>query len=135
MYRQRQNFELLSSVATVFRRHRQLPMIPVSHVIILPLAHAPTSCRLFLWHRSLEIDINFQSEKEPRWPSRKVGVGGLQVPNPIPLKIYHARGHVKSYVLAKRPPVGVAWKFGDGYQLRCRPRHLTKVQNYEVRPK
>ncbi|GBO46702.1 hypothetical protein AVEN_95959-1 [Araneus ventricosus] len=22
-----------------------------------------------------------------------------------------------------------------GYQLRCRPRHLTAVQNYEVRPK
>ncbi|GBM92629.1 hypothetical protein AVEN_136210-1 [Araneus ventricosus] len=25
------------------------------------------------------------------------------------------------------------WK--GGYQLRCRPRHLISVQNYEVRPK
>ncbi|GBM45016.1 hypothetical protein AVEN_98869-1 [Araneus ventricosus] len=33
---------------------------------------------------------------------------------------------------ACRFPVGVAWKFGEGgCQLRCRPRHLTEVQNYE----
>ncbi|GBL80318.1 hypothetical protein AVEN_90487-1 [Araneus ventricosus] len=43
--------------------------------------------------------------------------------------------HVKSYVVVKRPQVGVTWKFGEGCQLRCRPRHLTAVQNYEVRPK
>ncbi|GBM42452.1 hypothetical protein AVEN_139887-1 [Araneus ventricosus] len=35
----------------------------------------------------------------------------------------------------KRPPIGVAWKFGEGCELRCRPRHLTVVQNYEVREK
>ncbi|GBN89144.1 hypothetical protein AVEN_182994-1 [Araneus ventricosus] len=42
--------------------------------------------------------------------------GGLQVRNPIPLKIRRAWGllHAKSYVVAKRPPVGVAWKFGEG---------------------
>ncbi|GBM82901.1 hypothetical protein AVEN_230468-1 [Araneus ventricosus] len=41
--------------------------------------------------------------------------------------------HAKSYVEAKRLPVGVAWKLGEGCQRRC--RHLTVVQNYEVRPK
>ncbi|GBM32202.1 hypothetical protein AVEN_131594-1 [Araneus ventricosus] len=41
--------------------------------------------------------------------------GGLQVRNPIPLKIRRVWGllHAKSYVVAKRPPVGVAWKFGE----------------------
>ncbi|GBM71092.1 hypothetical protein AVEN_146306-2-1, partial [Araneus ventricosus] len=35
--------------------------------------------------------------------------------NPIPLKIRHVWGllHVKSYVVAKRLPVGVARKFGE----------------------
>ncbi|GBN08687.1 hypothetical protein AVEN_203079-1, partial [Araneus ventricosus] len=51
----------------------------------------------------------------------------------MPLKTRRAWGllHAKSYAVAKRPPVGVAWKFGEGCQLRCRPRHLTVVQNYE----
>ncbi|GBM72179.1 hypothetical protein AVEN_184510-1, partial [Araneus ventricosus] len=44
------------------------------------------------------------------------GAGGFQFRNPIPLKIRRVLGllHVKSYVMAKRPPVGVAWKFGEG---------------------
>ncbi|GBM61719.1 hypothetical protein AVEN_120568-1 [Araneus ventricosus] len=52
----------------------------------------------------------------PRWPSGKVGTGGSQVRNPIPLKIRRVWGllHAKSYVVAKRPPVGVARKFGEG---------------------
>ncbi|GFV19162.1 hypothetical protein TNCV_3223801 [Trichonephila clavipes] len=35
----------------------------------------------------------------------------------------------------KCPPVGVQWKLGEvgASQLRCRSRHLTEVQNYEVR--
>ncbi|GFT07566.1 hypothetical protein TNCV_4045321 [Trichonephila clavipes] len=34
----------------------------------------------------------------------------------------------------KNPPVSVVWKLGKkGRQLRCCPRHLTMVQNYEVR--
>ncbi|GBO05857.1 hypothetical protein AVEN_151555-1 [Araneus ventricosus] len=40
--------------------------------------------------------------------------------------------HAKSYVVAKRPLVGVAWTLGEGCQLSCRPRHLTVVQNDEV---
>ncbi|GFY07406.1 hypothetical protein TNCV_5085911 [Trichonephila clavipes] len=32
-----------------------------------------------------------------------------------------------------RPLVGVVWRLGEGCQLRCRPRHLTMVQNYVVR--
>ncbi|GBM45030.1 hypothetical protein AVEN_98880-1 [Araneus ventricosus] len=56
-----------------------------------------------------------------------LGLGGLvvrpqlwgrrvQVRNPILLKIRRVWGllHVKSYVVAKRPPVGVACKFGKG---------------------
>ncbi|GBL90991.1 hypothetical protein AVEN_184387-1 [Araneus ventricosus] len=54
----------------------------------------------------------------PRWPSGKVSALGprFQVRNPIPLKIRRVWGllHAKSYVVAKRPPVGVAWKFGEG---------------------
>ncbi|GFX56408.1 hypothetical protein TNCV_2243401 [Trichonephila clavipes] len=34
--------------------------------------------------------------------------------------------------MLKCPPVGVVEKLGEGYQLRCRPRHLTMVQNNEV---
>ncbi|GBN35364.1 hypothetical protein AVEN_225762-1 [Araneus ventricosus] len=55
-------------------------------------------------------------------PNRIKGRGGLvagsrfQVRNPIPLKIHRVWGplHAKSYVVAKRPPVGVTWKFGEG---------------------
>ncbi|GBN55482.1 hypothetical protein AVEN_139556-1 [Araneus ventricosus] len=42
--------------------------------------------------------------------------------------------HAKSYVVANRPPVGAAWKLGGG-GVRCRSRHLTVAQHYEVRPK
>ncbi|GBL61887.1 hypothetical protein AVEN_72085-1 [Araneus ventricosus] len=38
--------------------------------------------------------------------------------------------HAKSYIGLKRLPVSVVRKC----QLRCRPRHLTVVQNYEVNP-
>ncbi|GBN63787.1 hypothetical protein AVEN_246654-1 [Araneus ventricosus] len=37
--------------------------------------------------------------------------------------------------MTKRPPVGVAWKFGEGVTDQVRSRHLTAVQNHEVRPK
>ncbi|GBM18459.1 hypothetical protein AVEN_66819-1 [Araneus ventricosus] len=52
----------------------------------------------------------------PRWPSGKVSTSGPEGRNPIPLKIRRVWGllHVKSYVVVKRPPVGVAWKFGEG---------------------
>ncbi|GFW32922.1 hypothetical protein TNCV_1774871 [Trichonephila clavipes] len=37
-----------------------------------------------------------------------------------------------SRALLKSSPIGVMWKLGEeGCQLRCRPRHLTKVQNYQ----
>ncbi|GBM06167.1 hypothetical protein AVEN_99512-1 [Araneus ventricosus] len=43
---------------------------------------------------------------------------------------------VKSCAEVKHPPVGVMSKLGKcGAKLRCRPRHLTAVQNYEVRSK
>ncbi|GBM92980.1 hypothetical protein AVEN_190073-1 [Araneus ventricosus] len=59
--------------------------------------------------------LSTRSER-PRWPRGKVSTVGSQAPNPIPPKIRHAWGllHAKSYVVAKRPPVGVAWKFGEG---------------------
>ncbi|GBN45664.1 hypothetical protein AVEN_147908-1, partial [Araneus ventricosus] len=42
--------------------------------------------------------------------------GGSQVRDLIPLKIRRVWGllHAKSYVVAKRPSVGVARKFGEG---------------------
>ncbi|GBM30663.1 hypothetical protein AVEN_203326-1 [Araneus ventricosus] len=50
------------------------------------------------------------------WEGLGSGAGGLRVRNPIPLKLRRVWGllHVKSYVAAKRPPVGVAWKFEEG---------------------
>ncbi|GBN61485.1 hypothetical protein AVEN_151852-1, partial [Araneus ventricosus] len=41
---------------------------------------------------------------------------GFQARNPIPLKIRRVWGllNAKSYVVVKRPPAGVAWKFGEG---------------------
>ncbi|GBN82277.1 hypothetical protein AVEN_55476-1 [Araneus ventricosus] len=40
----------------------------------------------------------------------------VTVRNPNPLKIRRVWGlsHAKSYVVAKRPPVGVVWKLGEG---------------------
>ncbi|GBL96912.1 hypothetical protein AVEN_182501-1 [Araneus ventricosus] len=73
-----------------------------------------------------------------RWHSGKVSALGLRVPDS---KSSYTKDppcmlQVKSYLVAKRPPVGVVWKFGEeGCQLRCRPRHLTAVRNYEVCPK
>ncbi|GBM06101.1 hypothetical protein AVEN_265164-1 [Araneus ventricosus] len=63
--------------------------------------------------------LNSQSPKlRPRWPSGKVSTAGpqSQVRNPIPLKIRRVWSllHDKSYVVAKRPPVGVTRKFGEG---------------------
>ncbi|GBN99027.1 hypothetical protein AVEN_268339-1 [Araneus ventricosus] len=42
--------------------------------------------------------------------------GGFQARNPIPLKIRSVMGLLpaKSYIATKLPPVGVAWKFGEG---------------------
>ncbi|GBL91110.1 hypothetical protein AVEN_184475-1 [Araneus ventricosus] len=55
----------------------------------------------------------------PLWPSGKASAlrqKGFQVRNPIPLKIRRVLGelHLKSYVMAKRPPAGVMRKFGEG---------------------
>ncbi|GBO12521.1 hypothetical protein AVEN_106248-1, partial [Araneus ventricosus] len=57
--------------------------------------------------------INYRNKKRPRWPNGKVSA---LAGNPIPLKIRRVWGllHAKSYAVAKRPPVGVAWKCGDG---------------------
>ncbi|GBL77177.1 hypothetical protein AVEN_12800-1 [Araneus ventricosus] len=48
--------------------------------------------------------------------SQSFGAIGFQVRDPISMKIRRVWGllHVKSYVLAKRPPVGVVRKFGEG---------------------
>ncbi|GBM01308.1 hypothetical protein AVEN_170356-1 [Araneus ventricosus] len=55
----------------------------------------------------------------PRWPSGKVSASGpesFHVGNPIPLNIRRVLGlfRAKSYVGVKRPPSGVALKFGEG---------------------
>ncbi|GBM63580.1 hypothetical protein AVEN_173079-1 [Araneus ventricosus] len=45
----------------------------------------------------------------------RLRAGGPQVRNPFPPKIRRVWGplHAKSYVVAKRPSAGVAWKFGE----------------------
>ncbi|GBM30168.1 hypothetical protein AVEN_134212-1 [Araneus ventricosus] len=58
----------------------------------------------------------------PRWPSGKVSVLGRRIPgsksdsteDPSCMGLLHA----KSYVVAKRPPVYVAWKSGEGVPAR-----------------
>ncbi|GBN46725.1 hypothetical protein AVEN_264906-1 [Araneus ventricosus] len=60
------------------------------------------------------------SFERPRWPSGKVSTPGPVVRDPIPLKIRRVSGllHAKSYVAAKRPPVDVERKFGEGMPAR-----------------
>ncbi|GFW60743.1 DUF4817 domain-containing protein [Trichonephila clavipes] len=48
----------------------------------------------------------------------------------MPLKTRHVDGHVKS-VEAQSSHVGLLWKLREW--LRCRPRYLIEVQNYEIR--
>ncbi|GBM47516.1 hypothetical protein AVEN_202707-1, partial [Araneus ventricosus] len=71
----------------------------------------------------------------PLWPSGKVSVSE---PEGSRLKTrFHRRSpvfvglrHAQSDMI-QRPSVGVVWKLREGEcQLRCRPRHLTAVQNY-----
>ncbi|GBM69977.1 hypothetical protein AVEN_207361-1 [Araneus ventricosus] len=62
------------------------------------------------------------------WGQRAPGSKPAYTEDPLCMGLLH----VKSYVEAKRLPVGVAWKLEEGCQRRCRP--LTMVQNYEVRP-
>ncbi|GBM18522.1 hypothetical protein AVEN_252299-1 [Araneus ventricosus] len=52
--------------------------------------------------------------------------------DPLRMWACHTLNHAQG---VKRPPVGMVWKFGEGFRLRCRPPHLTAVQNYKVRPK
>ncbi|GBO25007.1 hypothetical protein AVEN_124976-1 [Araneus ventricosus] len=73
----------------------------------------------YMYHSSTQHSTIPQNGR-PLWASGKVmalGAEGFEVRNSplkIPLKISLAWGmlHAKSYVVAKRSPVGVAWKFG-----------------------
>ncbi|GBM56675.1 hypothetical protein AVEN_154225-1 [Araneus ventricosus] len=60
--------------------------------------------------------LSFLKYVRPRWPSGKALTSGPEGRNTIPLKIRRVWGllHAKSYVVVKRPPVGVARKFGEG---------------------
>ncbi|GBO28066.1 hypothetical protein AVEN_37790-1, partial [Araneus ventricosus] len=77
----------------------------------------------------------------PRWPSGKISdsePAGFQARNPNPLKIPRVLGllHVKSYVggqTSSRWCGAETWR--GRCELRCRPRHLTVVQNCDARPK
>ncbi|GBL89145.1 hypothetical protein AVEN_14400-1 [Araneus ventricosus] len=81
-----------------------------------------------------------KTHQRPRWPSDKVSDSqpdGFQVRNTISLKIRRVLSllNVKSYVMANVLPLVWRGSLERGFQLRCCPRHLTVVQNYEVRPK
>ncbi|GBM08029.1 hypothetical protein AVEN_71467-1 [Araneus ventricosus] len=88
-------------------------------------------------HSSVSDTASFPINCRPRWlvarsQPRDRRIAGSK---PIPLKDPPCMGpvtlnHISS---GKRPPAGVAWKFGEGCQLRCRPRHLTAFK--DVRPK
>ncbi|GBM35986.1 hypothetical protein AVEN_78085-1 [Araneus ventricosus] len=74
--------------------------------------------------------------KRPLWSSGKVsalGPEGFQARNPIPQKIRLVLGilHVKSYVSGQ---MSSRWCGSSERecQIRCRPRHLTAAQNYDV---
>ncbi|GBM90573.1 hypothetical protein AVEN_153978-1 [Araneus ventricosus] len=77
----------------------------------------------------------------PRWPSGEIsalGPEGSRFETRFHRRstVYGACCTLNHNVVAKCPPVGVVWKFGEGVcQLRCHPYHMTVVQNYEVRPK
>ncbi|GBM83336.1 hypothetical protein AVEN_101099-1 [Araneus ventricosus] len=76
----------------------------------------------------------------PRRPSGKVsalGPEGSMVRNPIPLKIRRVWGllHAKSYAVAKRPPVGVVRKFGDGVRAHVLSSSSDRGSKLRVRPK
>ncbi|GBM62291.1 hypothetical protein AVEN_113329-1 [Araneus ventricosus] len=60
----------------------------------------------------------------------------FQIRNPIPLKIRRVWGllHAKSYVVVKRPPVGVVRKFGERVAAQVSSSSSDMVQIYEVRP-
>ncbi|GBO44718.1 hypothetical protein AVEN_274493-1 [Araneus ventricosus] len=70
---------------------------------------------------------NSDRTMRPRWPILGFVAERFQVRNPIPLKILRVYGllHAKSYAVAKRPPVGVEWKFGEGLpaQVSSSPSH------------
>ncbi|GBM15914.1 hypothetical protein AVEN_131123-1 [Araneus ventricosus] len=61
------------------------------------------------------------------------GAGAFLVRNPIPLKTCRVLGllHVKSYV---GDQTSSRWCDAEVWTGGGRPRHLTAVQNYEVRP-
>ncbi|GBN16284.1 hypothetical protein AVEN_86382-1 [Araneus ventricosus] len=93
---------------------------------VCPLAHrlmnagAPYDCVLLLVYADVLQNLSENFLIPPlrrRWHSGKgLGfAGGLRARNPIPLKIRRVWGLMqdKSYVVAKRPPVSVAWKFVD----------------------
>ncbi|GBL97081.1 hypothetical protein AVEN_254121-1 [Araneus ventricosus] len=72
-----------------------------------------------------------------QWQGPGFGAGGLQARNPSPLKIRHVWGwlHIKSYVVFKRPPAGVARKVGEGMPAQVPASSNDRGSNYTVQPK
>ncbi|GBM43782.1 hypothetical protein AVEN_109633-1 [Araneus ventricosus] len=86
-------------------------------------------------------DISLSELPGPRWPSGKVSTAGtkgsrLETQFQGIFAVYVALVRAKSDVLVKPPPPGVVRKFREEEcQLRCRSRHLSSAQNYEMRPR
>ncbi|GBN12336.1 hypothetical protein AVEN_241528-1 [Araneus ventricosus] len=83
--------------------------------------------------------INVPNRLRPRWLSGEFSALWTEGPKFEARLHYRPIMHVgmastKSYVGVKCFPAGVARKFGEGVPLMCRTRHLTAVQNCEVRP-
>ncbi|GBL77439.1 hypothetical protein AVEN_41835-1 [Araneus ventricosus] len=60
-----------------------------------------------------------------------LGFGGWRIPGSKPDSTIWGPLCAKSHIEAKCHPGGVVRELG----LRCRPRHLTVDQNYDIRPK
>ncbi|GBM30642.1 hypothetical protein AVEN_18329-1 [Araneus ventricosus] len=77
-----------------------------------------TSAELKIRVPSFQVQVPSKSELSlrPLWPSSKVPISGPELPGSSPLKIRRVWVllQFKTHVGAKRPPAGVARKFGEG---------------------
>ncbi|GBM82009.1 hypothetical protein AVEN_51854-1 [Araneus ventricosus] len=104
---------------------------------------------LFQWIFKAEVQHTFNISKQtrklvhirlvrPRWPSGKVlalGPEGSKIDSTEDPS-YIGIIHVKSYVGGQTSSRWCGSEVRRGVcQLKCRPRHLTQFQNYEVHPK
>ncbi|GBM01003.1 hypothetical protein AVEN_55516-1 [Araneus ventricosus] len=72
-------------------------------------------------------------KRGPRWTSGKAPTSGRRAPGPKPDSTVDppCMGPAASQIIRSGPPADAVRKLGDGDEPRCRPRHLSAVQNLE----